>query len=248
MRGVVGALVVAATAVAGVPVASAGTYDVVSCGAPGAGGVNRAWQPESAGSRPADGRPGSRRILRPRSRTSARRSCSSAPRRQTAPPRRSSRAATGCSTPRPALASPASRPGDSAYGCGRPPTTRTPNPEATRATRGGSSPAIEGAQLIGGVFGENCAAPPGAIGCSFGERRRRSALRRALSTPSTSRGSPTPCRARASSGCPRTTAGHAVATVKVFGTRVTIRDNTAPRARRSAAPLLAAGWRKPGDA
>ena len=24
--------------------ASAGTYDVVSCGAPGAGGVNRAWQ------------------------------------------------------------------------------------------------------------------------------------------------------------------------------------------------------------
>jgi hypothetical protein len=26
------------------PAASAGTYDVVSCGAPGAGGINRAWQ------------------------------------------------------------------------------------------------------------------------------------------------------------------------------------------------------------
>ena len=36
MRGVVGALVVLATAAVGVPAASAGTYDVVSCGAPGA--------------------------------------------------------------------------------------------------------------------------------------------------------------------------------------------------------------------
>ena len=26
----------------------------------------------------------------------------------------------------------------------------------------------EGAQLIGGVFGENCTPPPGSIGCSFG--------------------------------------------------------------------------------
>ena len=32
-----------------VPAASAGTYDVVSCGAPGAGGVNRAWRPEFGG-------------------------------------------------------------------------------------------------------------------------------------------------------------------------------------------------------
>ena len=47
MRGLVGALVVAATAVAGVPVAVAGTYDVVSCNAPGAGGVNNAWSWQS---------------------------------------------------------------------------------------------------------------------------------------------------------------------------------------------------------
>jgi hypothetical protein len=34
-----------AVAMLGAPAAaSAGTYDVVSCGAPGAGGVNRAWQ------------------------------------------------------------------------------------------------------------------------------------------------------------------------------------------------------------
>jgi hypothetical protein len=38
------ALVVAVAALAGAGPASAGTYDVVSCGAPGANGVNRAWQ------------------------------------------------------------------------------------------------------------------------------------------------------------------------------------------------------------
>ena len=50
MRGVVGALVVLATAAVGVPAASAGTYDVVSCGAPGAGGINRAWRAGPAAS------------------------------------------------------------------------------------------------------------------------------------------------------------------------------------------------------
>ena len=49
MRGVAGMVVAAATLLAGVPTASAGTYDVVSCGAPGAGGVNRAWRPECGG-------------------------------------------------------------------------------------------------------------------------------------------------------------------------------------------------------
>src|SRR3954454_20603961 len=43
MRGVVGALVVLATAGVGVPAASAGRYDVVTCNAPGAHGVNNAW-------------------------------------------------------------------------------------------------------------------------------------------------------------------------------------------------------------
>jgi hypothetical protein len=38
------ALFVAVAALAGADRASAGTYDVVSCGAPGANGVNRAWQ------------------------------------------------------------------------------------------------------------------------------------------------------------------------------------------------------------
>jgi hypothetical protein len=39
----VGALVVAVTAVLGVPMAGAGTYDVVACNAPGAHGVNNSW-------------------------------------------------------------------------------------------------------------------------------------------------------------------------------------------------------------
>ena len=40
-----GTVVIAATMLAGAPSASAGTYDVVSCRAPGASGVNSAWTP-----------------------------------------------------------------------------------------------------------------------------------------------------------------------------------------------------------
>jgi hypothetical protein len=45
MRGLAGMVVVGATLLAAVPSASAGTYDVVSCRAPGGGGVNSAWTP-----------------------------------------------------------------------------------------------------------------------------------------------------------------------------------------------------------
>ena len=37
-----------------------------------------------------------------------------------------------------------------------------------------------GAQIIGGVFGENCIAPAGAIGCSFGSDTGVSAASRAV--------------------------------------------------------------------
>jgi hypothetical protein len=43
MRGVVGALVVLATAAVGVPAASAGAYNVAACNAPGGHGVNNSW-------------------------------------------------------------------------------------------------------------------------------------------------------------------------------------------------------------
>jgi hypothetical protein len=43
MRGVVGALVVLATAAVGVPAASAGGYNVAACNAPGGHGVNNSW-------------------------------------------------------------------------------------------------------------------------------------------------------------------------------------------------------------
>ena len=71
MRGVVGVLVVLATAAVGVPVASAGRYDVVSCGAPGA----RRHQPRVASrgrSRRSDPPTPDDRVLRRSSRTSAR--------------------------------------------------------------------------------------------------------------------------------------------------------------------------------
>jgi hypothetical protein len=43
MRGVAGALVVLAAAAVGVPAASAGTYDVAACNAPGGHGLNNSW-------------------------------------------------------------------------------------------------------------------------------------------------------------------------------------------------------------
>jgi hypothetical protein len=49
MRGLTALLVGLAAGAAAAPGAWAGTYDVVSCGAPGADGVNRAWRPEFGG-------------------------------------------------------------------------------------------------------------------------------------------------------------------------------------------------------
>ena len=43
MRGLPGMVVAVATMLAAAPTASGGTYDVVSCNAPGAGGVNNSW-------------------------------------------------------------------------------------------------------------------------------------------------------------------------------------------------------------
>jgi hypothetical protein len=63
MRGLVGAIVVLAAAALGAPVAVAGTYDVVSCGAPGAGGVSRAWRPEASAFPPNPPDPSSYEIV-----------------------------------------------------------------------------------------------------------------------------------------------------------------------------------------
>jgi len=53
-RGLTTALAAAlAAAACAAPAASAGTYDVVSCGAPGAGDVNLAWVPEFGGFPPS---------------------------------------------------------------------------------------------------------------------------------------------------------------------------------------------------
>ena len=181
MRGVVGALVVAATAVAGVPVAVAGTYDVVSCGAPGAGGVNRAWQPEFGGF--TDGT-------------------------VTVPPDPSSYViADQCpsqllisSAPPDGTTAPFLTSGNWVFTA--PSGNRITRLETwrfgvrLRTAANDSDPGTdgdqgdpwrvfardEGAQLIGGVFGETCTAPAGAIGCSFGsdtgvERRIAGRLR-----------------------------------------------------------------------
>src|SRR5262245_31951991 len=103
----------------------------------------------------------------------------------------------------------------------------------------------EGAQLIGGVFGENCTAPAGSIGCSFGSDSGVSAASRAVYSINASRiAYAVSCETLPN--CPRTYANTPVATIKLFGTRVTVNDPTAPTLRVAGA-LLSGGWRRPGE-
>ena len=246
MRGLAGMVVAAAAMLAAVPVASARTYDVVSCGAPGAGGVNGAWRAEYGGFvDPVDGDPniqpdpGSYEIA------------------NQCPSQLLIRSSTADGNA-PFLTS-----GNWVFDA----------PSGTRLTRletwrfgvrlrtsaddpqpgqGGDQgdpwkvfARDEGAQLIGGVFGENCSAPPGAIGCSFGSDTGVGAASRAVYDINVARISyAVSCEEL--SGCPRHISGTPIATVKVFGTRVTVTDNVRPTLAVGG-PLFAAGWRRPID-
>jgi hypothetical protein len=238
MRGLAGALVVAATAALGVPVAAAGTYDVVSCGAPGAGGINRAWRAEASGYPPSGISPD------PSSYVIADQ-CGSQLLIQTAPPPANAPFLTG---------------GNWIFDA----------PAGTRITRletwrfgvklrtGSTNPEgdtwkifarDENASVIGGVFGETCTAAEGSIGCSFGSDTGVSEASHAVYPVNVARISYS-ISCEYTGGCPRYfddgTNRAPVATIKLFGSRVTVNDPTAP-ALKTGGPLLSGGWRKPGD-
>ena len=176
MRGVAGIVVVAATMLAAVPAASAGTYNVVSCGAPGAGGVNRAWRAEFGGFPPnVEPEPSAYQVL---DQCPAQLFVSSAPPDGTTAPFLTSGnwvfdAPAGTRL---------TRLETWRFGV----RLRTSQSDPDPGTDGDQGDPWrvwardEGAQLIGGVFGENCFAPAGAIGCSFGVDSSMSAASRAV--------------------------------------------------------------------
>lgn len=235
MRGLVGVLVVAATALVSVPVAAAGTYDVVSCGAPGAGGINRAWRADVYGVPPIAADPASYTIAD---------QCGTQLFIGTAPPPANAPFLTGAS-----------------WVFDAPAGTRISQLETWRfgvkLRTGPNDPdgdtwkifaRDENASVIGGVFGETCSAAPGSIGCSFGSDTGVSAASHAVYPVNVAKISYT-ISCEYSGGCPRYyddgTNRAATATIKVFGTRVRISDPTAP-SLKVGGPLSTAGWHKPG--
>jgi hypothetical protein len=239
----VGALVVLAGACAAAPVASAGTYDVVSCGAPGAGGINRAWQPEYGGYPPAGvaADPSSYVIAD---------QCPSQLFISSAPP--DGTTARFLTSGNWVLNAPAgnriTRLETWRFGV-RLRTNQSSDPDPNTGGDQGDPWRVfardEGAQLIGGVFGENCSAPAGSIGCSFGSDSGVSAASRAVYDINATRiAYAVSCETLGN--CPRTINNTPIATIKLFGTRVTITDNVLP-AVIVGGPLLAAGWRRPTE-
>ena len=231
MRGLAGMVVAAAALLARVPTASAGTYDVVSCGAPGAGGVNARVAPELGGVRPVDGDPndppdpGS---LRDRGPVPAR-SCWSA-RRPRPATHRSSPAATGSSTRLPARGSPASRRGGSASGCGPAPTIPD-RQDGDQGDPGGSSPATTARSSSAASSARAAPRRPARSDARSAADRRRRAPPRAPSTP-INVGKISLRRLLRRRSVPRLPDGGSpntpIAMVKVFGTRVTVTDNVRP--------------------
>jgi hypothetical protein len=241
MRGLVGALVVAATAMGGTPVAEAGTYDVVSCGAPGAGGINRAWRPEFGGFPPNVPPDPSSYVIADQ--------CPSQLFISSAPPD---------GTTAPFLTSGNwvfdAPPGNritrlETWRFGVRLRTAANDPDAGTDGDQGDPWRVfardDGAQLIGGVFGENCTAPPGAIGCSFGSDTGVGPASRAVYAINVARiAYAVSCETLPN--CPRTISNTPIATVKLFGSRVTINDPTRPTLGVGG-PLLAGAWRKPNE-
>jgi hypothetical protein len=99
-------------------------------------------------------------------------------------------------------------------------------------------------QPIGGALGETCNHGLGIPSCTFGvpggemkeHRLLTSRIRWAVS-----------CVGEITGGCPTSYGGYPLASMVVYGTKVTLQDNSAPAASL-AGPLLAPGWHRPTDA
>ena len=236
MRGVVGALVVLATAAAGVPAASAGRYDVVSCGAPGGGGINRAWRAEASAYPPIAPEPASYVISD---------QCGSQLLIQTAPPPGNAGFLTGGNW---VFDAPAgnriTRLETWRFGAKLRTGPNDPDGDTWKIfARDGD------ANVIGGVFGETCTAAPGSIGCTFGSDTGISDASHAVYPVNVTQISYS-ISCEYTGGCPRYyddgTNRASIATIKVFGTRVTVTDPTAP-SLIVGGPLQNPGWHKASE-
>ena len=236
MRGVVGALVVLATAAVGVPAASAGRYDVVSCGAPGAGGINRAWRAEASAYPPIAPEPASYVISD---------QCGSQLLIQTAPPPGNAGFLTGGNW---VFDAPAgnriTRLETWRFGAKLRTGPNDPDGDTWKIfARDGD------ANVIGGVYGETCTAAPGSIGCTFGSDTGVSDASHAVYPVNVTKISYS-ISCEYTGGCPRYyddgTSRASIATIKVFGTRVTVTDPTAP-SLIVGGPLQNPGWHKAGE-
>ena len=233
MRALVGALVVVATVGSSAATSWAGTYDVVSCNAPGAGGINRAWKPEYGGFDDPNATPPIHIPPDPSSYQLANQ-CPTQLFVSSAPP--DGTAAPFLTSGNWVLTAPAgnriTRLETWRFGV-RLRTNQSGDPDPNLEGDQGDPWRVfardEGAQLIGGVFGENCAAPAGAIGCSFGSDTGVSAASRAVYNINAAKiAYSVSCETLGN--CPRTIASTPIATIKVFGTRVTIDRHKPPRA------------------
>lgn len=98
-------------------------------------------------------------------------------------------------------------------------------------------------QPIGGALGETCNHGLGVASCTFGAQGGQAATHRVL-TPRVRW--VVDCVGEFVGGCPTSYGGYPLASMVVYGTRVTLQDNSAPSASLSG-PLLAPGWHRPGD-
>jgi hypothetical protein len=99
-------------------------------------------------------------------------------------------------------------------------------------------------QPIGGPGGgETCAHAGGVDACTIGTPGGVRADHRLVT--SQLRWQVT-CGGEITGGCPTSYAGYPLATMVVYGTQITLQDNSAPSASL-AGPLLAPGWRRPAD-
>jgi hypothetical protein len=240
---VLGAASALVAALAAAPGAWAGTYDVVSCGAPGAAGVNRAWVPEFGGFGSVPPDPSSYQVV---DRCPGDLLAQSAPPPGNAPFLTSGNwvftAPSGTRITR-----------LETWRFGVKLRTNSGDPDPNNGDQGDTWKIFardENASIIGGVFGETCETKPGDIGCSFGKDAGVTEASRAVYGINVGKISYTVSCENLYGGCPRYfddgTNRAPIASIKLFGTRVTIDDESRP----SLSPrglLLSPGWRRPSD-
>ncbi len=98
-------------------------------------------------------------------------------------------------------------------------------------------------QPIGGALGETCGHGIGVPSCTFGVPGGQAATHRVL-TPRVRW--VVDCVGEIVGGCPTSYGGYPLASMVVYGTKVTLQDNSAPTASLGG-PLTTPGWHRPGD-